>query len=458
MPSTRLTQLALVPCLCASTLAAPDWALASAASGVSSFTLPNGLQGVVIEDHRAPVVTSMVWYKVGAADDPQGQTGLAHYLEHMMFKATDKLAEGEFSAIVAANGGEQNAFTTADYTAYYQRIASDRLDLVLGMEADRMVNLYPGEKGALSERDVVLEERKMRVDNSPEGPFKERRDAMLFVNSPYGRPTIGWRGEIEQITLDGAMRFYRAHYAPNNAILVVAGDVTPAEVEAIAAKRFGPIPASDLIEPRARAQVPPPVGARRLELSDPRVTLPVLTRAYVAPARRAGDQKEAAALAILANLMGGGATSVMARDFERGTEICVDTGARYNDVSLDPSKFNIHMVLKPGVDRAAAEAKLDAMIAKFVAEGPDEESVARVRRQIAASEIYGRDDQESRASEYGAALASGLTIADVANWPDDLRAVTPADVQAAARALFLPDAGVTGWLLPGDAPRRVAAQ
>lgn len=244
-----LAPAALVQCISvpfvAATLVLAPLALAPARAdtdpSVSSFTLPNGLTGVVIEDHRAPVVTSMVWYKVGAADDPHGRTGLAHFLEHLMFKATGTLADGEFSAVVAANGGDENAFTSADYTAYFQNISADRLDLVLGMEADRMVNLDPGEAGALSERDVVLEERRQRVDNSPEGPFRERQNATLYLNSPYGRPIIGWAEELAAITLDDAMDFYRAHYAPNNAVLVVAGDVTPARVEELAAAHFGQI-------------------------------------------------------------------------------------------------------------------------------------------------------------------------------------------------------------------------
>lgn len=440
----RLSPLALAPLLLGPTLA-----FASADPAVSSFTLPNGMTGVVIEDHRAPVVTSMVWYKVGAADDPAGQSGLAHFLEHMMFKATDKLAEGEFSAVVAANGGDENAFTTQDYTAYYQNISADRLDLVLGMEADRMVNLDPGAQGALSERDVVLEERRMRVDNTPDGPFRERRMAALYLNSPYGRPTIGWRHEIEKITLASAMTFYRAHYAPNNAVLVVAGDVTPAGVQELAAKHFGPIPASDLITPRDRPQEPPPLAARRLEYADPRVTLPVMTRSYVAPQRRAGDQTQAAALTLLAKLIGGGTTSVMSQALEFGPDaICVDSGAYYTDVSLDPGSFNLQIVLRPGVDPAAAEARLDALLADFIANGPDPAQLDRARRQVTAEEIYRRDDVEGRANEYGEALTSGLTIADVADWPDALRAVTPADVQAAARAVFAPEGAVTGWLMP----------
>ncbi|MFQ8430211.1 M16 family metallopeptidase [Amaricoccus sp. W119] len=448
MRLARLSQFALAPLALAPTLA-----FGAADPAVSSFTLPNGLMGVVIEDHRAPVVTSMVWYKVGAADDPYGETGLAHFLEHLMFKATDTLADGEFSAVVAANGGDENAFTSADYTAYFQNISADRLDLVLRMEADRMVNLDPGEAGALSERDVVREERRQRVDNSPEGPFRERQNATLYLNSPYGRPIIGWAQELEAITLEGAMAFYRAHYAPNNAVLVVAGDVTPARVEELAAEHFGPIPASDLIEPRNRPREPEPLAARRIEHSDPRVTLPVMTRSYLAPPRRSGDQREAAALAMLAQLFGRGATSEMTRELELGPEaIAVGTGAYYNDVSLDPSSFSLRMALRPGVEPAEAEARLDALIADFIAGGPDEAGLERARNQVRASEIYARDSVEGRANEFGQALTSGLTIADVEGWPEALLAVTAADVQAAARAVFDPDASVTGWLLPERPP------
>lgn len=432
-------------------LALPALAQAAPDPAVSSFTLPNGMMGVVIEDHRAPVVTSMVWYKVGAADDPAGQSGLAHFLEHMMFKATDKLKEGEFSAIVAANGGEENAFTTADYTAYFQRISKDRLDLVLGMEADRMVNLDPGAQGALSERDVVIEERRMRIDNTPEGPFFEQRNAALYLNSPYGRPVIGWKHEMEQYTLDKAMAFYRAHYAPNNAVLVVAGDVTPAEVERLATTHFGPIPASDAIQPRNRPQEPPQLAARRLEYHDPRVTEPSLSRVYLAPQRRAGDQTQAAALTVLAETLGGGGiTSVMGQRLQLGEDIALDAGAYYSDVSLDPASFGLYVVPKPGVSLAEAEARMDALIADFIAKGPDPDLLARVKTRLAAAEIFAKDDQQGRAHQIGEALTSGLTLTDVADWPDQLQAVTAQQVQDAARAVFTPESSVTGWLMPSD--------
>jgi zinc protease len=415
--------------------------------GVSNFTLPNGLTGIVIEDHRAPVVTQMVWYRVGSADDPPGRSGMAHFLEHLMFKGTGAHAEGEFSRLVAANGGDENAFTTSDYTAYFQVIAADRLDLVMGMEADRMVNLDPGAAAVLAERDVVLEERRQVVDTDPGGPFDEQRQALLYLNHPYRHPIIGWQHEVAALDRAAAMDFYRAHYAPDNAILVVAGDVDPAEVQKLAEAHFGPIPAAGVV-PRVRPQEPPPAAARRLEMRDPRVREPYLTRSYLAPQRRPGDQKEAAALTLLSELLGGSSiTSVMARELVLGEGIATNSGAGYGDIGVDAQSFGLYVVPKPGVEPAEAEAALDAMLARFLAEGPDPAQLERIKIRIRAADIYQLDDQMGRASQIGAALATGLSLDDIAAWPEVLQDVTSADIQAAARALFRPEASVTGWLM-----------
>ena len=427
------------------TLLAPAPAMAA---GITSFTLPNGLQGVVIEDHRAPVVTHMVWYKVGSADEPPGQSGIAHFLEHLMFKATGTLADGEFSRIVAANGGNDNAFTTPDYTAYHQRIAADRLGLVMAMEADRMTGLAPGAAGVLSERDVVLEERRQVVENSPDGPFSELRRAALYLNHPYAHPVIGWQHEIEAFDEAKAMAFYRAHYAPNNAILVVAGDVDPAEVERLALEHFGPIPASDAIAPRIRPQEPPHRAARRLEYRDARVRQPYVSRSYLAPQRRPGDQREAAALRLLADVLGGGGiTSMMGRTLQLDEGIALSAGASYGDTGIDPQSFSLYVVPKPGVSLAEAEARLDALLARFVEEGPDPRQLERIRTRVRASEIYALDSQSGQARRVGAALATGLTLEDVEAWPGLLQSVTAEEITAAARTLFRPEASVTGWVM-----------
>jgi zinc protease len=403
----------------------------------------------------------MVWYKVGSADEPPGQSGIAHFLEHLMFKATDKLADGEFSKIVSANGGDENAFTSNDHTAYFQRIAADRLDLVMGMEADRMVNLDPGAAAVLAERDVVLEERRQVVENSPDGPFGEQRRAILYLNHPYRFPVIGWEHEIEEFTVEKALAFYRAHYAPNNAILVVAGDVDADEVERLAEKHFGPIPASDLVPPRIRPQEPPPRAARRVEYRDPRVRQPLLARSYLAPQRKPGDQREAAALEVLAQLFGGsGITSVMAQALQIGEDVAIDTGAGYSDVGVDTQNFTVFVAPKPGTDPAEAEARLDALIDRFLEEGPNTAQLERVKSRMRAAEIYALDNQNRRARQIGAALASGLTLEDVADWPDLLQQVTAEDVADAARAVFRPEASVTAWMLapePDGVPEAVEA-
>ena len=422
-----------------------------AAGEVATFTLENGMLGVVIEDRRAPVVTHMVWYRVGSADEEPGQSGIAHFLEHLMFKATDRLDDGEFSRIVSANGGQDNAFTSTDYTGYFQRISADRLDLVMGLEANRMVHLDPGADAVIAERDVVLEERRQVVENDPGGPFSEQRRAALYLNHPYGRPVIGWEHEIETFDEEMALNFYRQHYAPNNAILIVAGDVNLAEVEELARKHYGPIPASEAIPPRIRPQEPPPRSARRVEFSDPRVRQPYVSRSYLAPQRRPGDQREAAALYVLAELLGGsGITSLMAKELVLSQEVALDAGAYYSDLGVDPTSFSLYVVPRAGVSLAEAEASLDALIAAFVEEGPDPEALGRIRNRIRAAEIYALDDQQGRARRYGRALVTGLSVEDVEAWPDLLQEISAEEIRAAAETVFRPEASVTGLLVSSD--------
>jgi zinc protease len=421
--------------------------------GVTGFSLENGLEVVVIEDHRAPVVTHMVWYRVGASDEPPGQSGIAHFLEHLMFKGTPTTPEGAFSRTVRAQGGEDNAFTAHDYTAYHQRIAADRLPLVMAMEADRMANLDPSEEAVRSERAVVTEERRQVVENTPAGLFGEQRRAALYLNHPYGRPVIGWMHEIEGYTRAMAMDFYRAHYAPNNAILVVAGDVTATEVRALAEEHYGPIPPSGAIAARIRPQEPPHLAPRRLEFRDARVQNPSLSRIYLAPPRRSGDQEEAAALALLAELLGGsGVTSLFARELVHGSEIALDAGAFYSDTGLDTQTYGLHVVPRPGVSLAEAEARMDELIARMILEGPDPAELDRIKTRLRASETYVLDNLPRRARRIGMELASGLTLEDSRAWPEVLAAVTPEAVQAAAAEVFRPERSVTGWLMAPDAP------
>lgn len=432
------------------------WPLAAAlmvaspalAEEVSSFSLENGLQVVVIEDHRAPVVVHMVWYRTGAADEAPGKSGIAHFLEHLMFKGTDEMAPGELSQVVAAQGGSDNAFTSWDYTAYFQRVAADRLDLMMKMEADRMHDLRLPADQVDPERSVIIEERNQRTDSSPGALLSEQMRAALYLNHPYGIPIIGWKHEMEGLTQADAEAFYAAHYAPDNAILVVAGDVTPEEVKTLAEKHYGPIPAAGVARERVRPSEPPPIAPRRVTLTDERVSEPYVTRLYLAPERDPGDQKTAAALVYLAELLGGnGTTSVLARALQFDSQTAVFTGASYDPTALDDTTFSVVVVPQPGVTLEEAEAKLDQTLAEFLKTGPDPEAFERVKTQIRAADIYSRDDSEGLANRYGEALAVGLTLDDIKAWPDVLTAVTPEDVTAAAKLVLDDRRSVTGWLM-----------
>ncbi len=427
-------------------LGLPSLAAAGTQDGVTTFRLDNGMDIVVIEDHRAPVVTHMVWYRVGAADEPPGKSGIAHFLEHLLFKGTDDLAPGDFQRIIEANGGNDNAFTSYDYTAYFQRIAADRLGLMMELEADRMRDLVLSEADVLTERQVVLEERNSRVENNPAAIFGEQRTAALYLNHPYGIPIIGWRHEMLGLTLDDALSFYRTYYAPNNAILIVAGDVRPDQVLALAQEHYGPLAPSDL-PPRVRPQEPPQLAERRLSFRDPRITQPYVIRTYLAPQRKAGDQNTAAALSILADLLGGGVTSHLLQSLHFDQKVALDAGAFYSATGLGPRAFGVYAIPADGVTVEQAEADLDAAIAAFV---PDAAALERVKTNIIAAQVYSLDNQASRARRYGVALTSGLTVEDVQSWPDVLRSVTLEDVQAAADVVFDRRRSVTGYLLGED--------
>ncbi|THH36752.1 insulinase family protein [Aliishimia ponticola] len=414
---------------------------------VTHFTLDNGMEVVVVEDHRAPVVQHMVWYRAGSADEPAGTSGVAHFLEHLLFKATDTLESGEFSRVVSANGGQDNAFTSYDYTAYFQRVAADRLDLMMQMEADRMRNIRLTEDDILTERQVILEERNQRTENNPRALFGEQLNASQYLNHRYGVPIIGWKHEMERLDMDDVLAFYEAHYAPNNAILVVSGDVTPEEVRTLAEQHYGVIPANPDIQPRARSEEPPQNAERRVIFHDPRVSTEYVSRSYIAPERNPGDQEKAAALRILAELLGGGTTSYLTEKLQFEEQIAIYTGAFYSGTSLDETTFDVVIVPQPGIALEDAEAALDRVLAQFIEDGVDTEAMDRIKMQVRASEIYARDNVDGIANRYGRAMTSGLTVEDVQVWPDLLQAVTEEDVIEAARAVLRPEGSVTGYLM-----------
>jgi zinc protease len=418
----------------------------------ATFALQNGLQVVVIPDHRTPVVTQMIWYKVGSADETSGKSGLAHFLEHLMFKGTARHPVGEFSDTVLKVGGNENAFTSTDYTGYYQRVPREQLATMMEFEADRMTGLVLKDENVLPERDVVLEEYNMRVANNPDARLAEQIMAALYLNHPYGRPVIGWRREIEQLSREDALAFYRRFYAPNNATLVIAGDVEADDVHAMAERTFGAVPPQPAIPAkRLRPQEPPPAGPRTVTLADPRVEQPSVRRYYLVPSAVTAAAGESPALEVLAQLMGGGNNSYVYRALVVDRPLAVSAGASYQSTAVDDTQFAIAASPKPGVDFADVEKVIDRVIGEVAQNLPPAADLERVKTQLVAEAIYAQDSQAALARWYGAALTVGLSVDDIRSWPDRIRAVTAEQVRDAARKWLDKKRSVTGYLIKDGA-------
>ncbi|MDA9544196.1 insulinase family protein [Bradyrhizobium yuanmingense] len=418
----------------------------------ASFTLANGMQVVVIPDRRTPVVTEMIWYKVGSADETPGKSGLAHFLEHLMFKGTAKHPAGEFSQTVLRVGGNENASTSVDYTNYYQRVPKEQLPTMMEFEADRMTGLVLKDENVLPERDVVLEEYNMRVANNPDARLNEQIMAALYLNHPYGRPVIGWHQEIEKLDREDALAFYRRFYAPNNAILVIAGDVDAAEIRPLVERNFGSIPAQPAIPARrVRPQEPEPAAPRTVTLADPRVEQPNMRRYYLVPSATTAAAGESAALDVLAQLIGSGSNSYLYRALVVDKPLAVSASASYSSISLDPTQFAISAAPKPGVSFSELEQAVDGVLANVAQNPIRAEDLERVKTQLIAEAIYAQDNQAVLARWYGGALTTGLSIEDIRSWPDRIRAVTAEQVRAVAQKWLEKKRSVTGYLIKDTA-------
>jgi zinc protease len=413
---------------------------------VSSFALDNGLEVVVIPDRRVPVATHMVWYRNGSADDPPGQSGIAHFLEHLMFKGTERHPAGEFSKIVSGLGGQENAFTSFDYTAYFQRVAKEHLGTMMEYEADRMAHLLIEEDVVAPERDVVLEERRMRVETDPAAQLSEAMAASLFVHHPYGNPIIGWMHEIEGLTRDDALAYYRRFYTPENAILVVAGDVTTDEVRRLAERSYGTVAPRGERPVRFRPREPEPRAARHIAIADPKVEQPTLQRLYLVPSCRNATGRECYALDLLAEVLGGGPTSYLYRKLVLERGVAVNAGGWYMTSAMEDTRFSVYAVPAQGVALEALEEAVDEALeaAPDEAFGPD--VVERAKTRLVAETVYSTDSQSSLARIYGSALAIGDTIEDVRRWPTEIESVERADLVAAAERYLVAHRSVTGYL------------
>lgn len=420
------------------------------------FTLDNGLQVIVLPSRRAPIVLQLLTYKIGGADETFGRTGMAHFLEHMMFKGTRTVAPGEFSRIVSGHGGHDNAYTGFDGTGYHQTIAADQLELVMRLEADRMANLAITERELTTERQVVLEERRMRVDNVPTELLDEvSRSALYGLHRPYAMPTLGYADEVARLSVDDLAAFYRSHYAPNNAVLIVAGDTTAETVQKLAEIYYGPIPRGAVAE-RTRPSDGGTDLPQRVVRADARVVEPSWGRDYLAPSYRVGETRHAYALQVLALLFGGGETGRLWRALVVDGRIALSATAGYDASSLGLTSFGIDAHPAPYETIAAVESTIADQMKKLLDDGVSDEEVERAQNRLLTGAVYAQDSMGSGPRLYGTALTTGGSVADVIDWPRRIAAVSAAEVLAAARHVWREDRSVTSLLLPAEAGVRPA--
>lgn len=438
---------AVVPFVLAWAIGTSGGYAATFADQVETFTLDNGLQVVVIPDHRAPIVTHMVWYKAGAADDPPGDSGIAHFLEHLMFKGTKDHPEGEFSAVINSVGGNENAFTTDDTTVYHQNVAKQHLGLMMTFEADRMANLVIDDSAVIPERGVILEERRSRIDNEPSAQLGEAIGSTLFQNSGYGTPTIGWAHEMAELDREDALAFYDRYYTPNNAILIVAGDVTVEEVRSLAEQTYGQVARRADPPDRLRPGEPEPLAPRTVTLADPRVTQPVISRTFLAPSYTTGEPGEAVALDLLADILGSGSASRLYRELVAEKGVATSAGAYYRSNVLGDTQFALFGVPRGDVSLDALMVDIEAVVDDLIVNGVTEEELDRAKRRVRAAAVYAQDSHASLARVFGTALVTGQSVEDVQTWPAEVEAVTADQIVDAARKVLDVRRSVTGYLV-----------
>ena len=419
-------------------LALPAFA-EEAAWAPSTFTLDNGMDVVVIPDHRAPVVTHMVWYKVGAVDEAPGKSGIAHLFEHVMFKQTKNIGPEEFTSIVQRSGGQLNAFTSWDYTAYYERVAKPQLGKMMELEAERMVNLIINDdpKGPfISERDVVKEERRQRIDNNPGVILQEKVLSEFWKGHPYEITVIGKMEEVAALTPQDGLDFYQQYYSPENAILVVAGDVTPEEVRTLAEQHYGVITPTGTVNAERKWQPVTPLAETQLMThEDPKVRQPNWSRYYNGFSQRR-QPADAIALDVGLEILGGGMTSRLYQSLVEQQQLAISANSYAWTTLHDEGPAVLSASPAPGVELDALETALMAEVEKVLAEGFTEAEVVRARNKLAADAIYARDSQSGMANAFGGWLAIGGTVEEILAYPDTVRAVTPEQAIAAVRAVF----------------------
>ncbi len=427
-------------------------------SGVHSFTLGNGMKVLVKPDHRSPVAVSQVWYKVGGSYEYAGVTGVSHALEHMMFKGTEKLKPGEFSEIIAANGGSENAFTGKDYTAYFQRIASDRLELCLENEADRMRNLQLTEAEFKKEIEVIKEERRSRTDDSPTSLTYERFNAAAFINSSYQQPIIGWMEDLDSMQLKDLSSWYQTWYAPNNATLVVAGDVDPLQVYQWAKKYFGPLTPSKIEPPKPRREVEQ-MGERRIIVKVP-AKVPYLLMGYKVPVlNTAKNENDIYALEVLAGVLDGGNSSRLSQQLVRGSEVASSVSAGYDLYARQQSLFLFDGTPRDGHSVKELETAIKKQIKIIQNKAPSKKELDRVKAQVMAASVYEKDSVFYQAMQLGTLETVGLGWQKKDEYLQKVQQVTAEQVRLVAKKYLIND-GLTVAVLepqPINAAKRKAS-
>jgi zinc protease len=414
---------------------------------IESFTLKNGLEVIVIPNHRVPAVSHTLWFKIGAADDPRGKSGLAHYHEHAMFLGTSKYKAGDYSNIIARNGGEQNAFTGYDATAYYINISKENLPLAMEMESDRMNELTASDADMEKEKQVIIEERRMRIDNNPDAMLAEQVNAALFRNHPYHMPVIGWQHEMDGLTRQDVIDFHETWYHPGNAILIVSGDVTAEEVKRLAEKYYGKIPKAD-VPARIWTDEPPQRASRHMVMRHTQVTQPELSRTYFSSSLGYGKKEDALPLFVLAHVLGGGKTSRLYRSLVTEQKLASDVDVDYNGFSRGPSEFFIGITPDQGVDNAAIEEGLNRELEQFLKNGMTSEELNRAKTLLKAETVFARDGLSGVANIMGWIRMIGLPTNYFADWPKLVDNISAAQVLTAAQNTLKEEQSVTALLLP----------
>ncbi|MGZ8241390.1 MAG: M16 family metallopeptidase [Methylobacter sp.] len=419
----------------------------SAATKVSEHNLANGLKVLVKEDHRSPVVVSQVWYKVGSSYEPNGITGISHMLEHMMFKGTDEHPVGEFSRIIAENGGEENAFTGQDYTAYFQTMEASRLPVSFELEADRMRNLHLLPEELKKELQVVTEERRMRTDDNPQAKMQEHFMAMAYSNSPYKNPIIGWPADIASYTVEDLQAWYQRWYAPNNATLVVVGDVQPKAVFDLAEKYFGTLKPSDIKGLKPQTEIEQ-LGIRKMTVKLP-AKLPYIIMGYKVPVlKTAKNEWEAYALEVLAGVLDGGNSARLSSKLVRGKQIAVSAGAGYGLTSRLSNVFELEATPAEGKTVWDMEAALKDEIAKLQQKLISSEELQRIKAQVLANAVYERDSNFYQAMQLGMLETVGLGWQKIDEYVDKVNQVTAEQVREVARKYLVEDHLSIAYLEP----------